>query len=248
MTESTFPPPAGAHGARTFQAQAILRPREQIEKYIRDAILSSVLKNGDRLPSEADLARDFGVSRNTVREALRALSAKGFIRKVPGAGGGSFVRRIDPDTFEDSLTDLVADLITLGSVNLSEIADVRLYLEVPATRLAATNRTEEDLEKIGKILHAALHTTVRDPRIPSLDASFHSAVAAASQSPILASFVGALHAATQPAKYLDLSVEFGREAVHQHERIVEAITDQDPERAEETIREHLEYVRTHMRQ
>lgn len=228
-----------------FSANPVLRPREQVEKHIRDAILNSALKNGDRLPSEADLAHGFGVSRNTVREALRSLSAKGFIRIRPGARGGSFVQIIDGNAFEDSLADSMDNLLKLGSINIAEVSAVRAFLEVPATRLAALYRTDEDLETINTILETASRMTVEDPEMPASDASFHSAVAAASNNRILASFVGALHATTRPASHLDLSVDFGREGLKQHRQIVNAIAEMDPNAAEEAIRNHLEYIDKH---
>src|SRR5689334_18541438 len=85
-----------ANGATTRSiGREVVRPRQQVEDRIRQAILEGELKTGERLPSESELARQFAVSRTTVREALRALSTQNLIEKVPGAGGGSFVRAVD---------------------------------------------------------------------------------------------------------------------------------------------------------
>lgn len=233
-------------GDGTFTPRPVLRPREQVERHIRTAILDGTLQGGRRLPSEARLAQDFGVSRTTVREALRSLSAGGFIRKVPGAGGGSFVMDIDPGAFEGSLADSMHNLLRLGRVEVTEVAAVRSYLEVPATRLAALHRTEDDLAELESLLDQAKRMSFDDPAVPGLDASFHSAVASASHNPILGSFVGALHTVTQPVHFIDVSATFGREAFEQHRRIVAAIAERDAAGAEQAIVDHLDYVERHM--
>ncbi|MCA3749647.1 MAG: winged helix-turn-helix transcriptional regulator, partial [Rubrobacter sp.] len=77
-----------------FKPAPVRRAREQVESQLREAILSGTFRSGDRLPSELELAKSFGVSRTTVREALGSLASAGLISKVPGASGGSFVRRV----------------------------------------------------------------------------------------------------------------------------------------------------------
>ena len=75
--------------------QRVLRPREQVERQLREAIYAGRFAPGQKLPSEADLGKLFAVSRPTVREALRSIAAAGLIRTVPGAQGGSFVSSLD---------------------------------------------------------------------------------------------------------------------------------------------------------
>ncbi|KAA9163320.1 GntR family transcriptional regulator [Amycolatopsis acidicola] len=70
----------------------VVRPREQVEDTLRASVLNGRLAAGERLPAEAELARQFSVSRPTIRQALSALETQGLIRKVPGARGGWFVR------------------------------------------------------------------------------------------------------------------------------------------------------------
>jgi GntR family transcriptional repressor for pyruvate dehydrogenase complex len=74
-------------GRRKVIGRTVLRPREQVEQTIKAAILSGELKSGEILPPEAELARQFKVSRTTLREALRVLSTQNLIMKVPGAPG-----------------------------------------------------------------------------------------------------------------------------------------------------------------
>lgn len=224
----------------------VLRPRQQVEDQIKSAILSGALRPGDRLPGEVELARQFAVSRTTVREALRSLSTQSLITTTPGAGGGSFVRSIDHSALRRALVDSMHDLLALGSIRFEEVAIVRQHLEVPAVRLAAEHRTADDLEELRQVVALQKSISVEDPRVPGLDEQFHGAIARASGNRVLASFVSALHLETEPVHYLDLSPEVGRTTVKQHQRIVRAIEDQDADEGERAIVEHLTYLREHI--
>lgn len=231
---------------RTFSPRQVLRPREQVEEQIRSAILSGELRSGDRLPNEATLAQQFSVSRTTVREALRALSTQNLIYKVPGAGGGTFVRSVDHQSLGVVLQESMHNLLQLGGIAFAEVAIVRQHLEVPSVRLAALHRTEEDLANLRRIVDAERVASVNDPSVPDLDAQFHGTIARASGNRVLAAFVHALHRETEPVHYLDLSPEVGRTTVRQHQKIMKAIVEQDPNAAERAIIEHLTYLREHI--
>lgn len=224
----------------------VLRPRQQVEESLRKAVLSGQLKPGERLPPETELARQFGVSRPTIREALSALGTQGLISKVPGAGGGSFVQTVDHKALGEVVRESMHNLLSLGSVNFDEVAMVRQYLEIPAARQAAKNRTEEDLEELREIIEEQRRRSVDDSDISELDARFHIAVARMSGNRILASLVYALHRESEPVEYLDLSPEVGRETFHQHQEIVRAIEVQDPDAARAAIIDHLSYLRAHL--
>lgn len=224
----------------------VLRPRQQVEETIRGAILSGDLKSGDMLPPEAELARQFNVSRTTLREALRVLSTQNLITKVPGAGGGNFVRSVDHHSLGTVVIESVDNLLAIGSIDFTEVAEVRQQLEVPSVRLAARNRSPEDMNRLREIVETQKTASVDDPDIPELDREFHSLIARASGNRVLASFVAALHHATEPVHYLDLSPEVGRDTVRQHQAIVRAIEAQDEDAAELAIIEHLTYLRRHI--
>ncbi len=226
--------------------QAVLRPREQVEQRIRAAILSGELKSGDMLPPEAELARQFNVSRTTLREALRVLSSQRLISKVPGARGGNFVQSVDHESLGAVVIEAVDNLLALGSIDFNEVADVRRNLEVPSVRLAAMNRTEADLSELQAIVAEQRRASVEDPAIPELDRRFHVGIADASGNRVLAAFVAALHHSTEPLHYLDLSPEVGRETVKQHGRILGALAEGDPDEGQEAIVEHLNYLKKHL--
>lgn len=225
---------------------SVRRPREQVEDAVRNAILSGELKSGEMLPPESELARQFGVSRTTLREALRVLTSQHLIRKVPGARGGNFVEAVDYKFLGRSLMESMSNLMALGRVDFDEVAAVRQYLEVPAIRLAASSRSEEDLAELETILSRQRTASVDDPEVSDLDRRFHIAIGRSSRNRVLASLVSALHHATEPVAYLELSPEVGRETVKQHSKIVKAIKNQDPDAAESAIIEHLSYLRGHI--
>lgn len=225
---------------------SVRRPREQVEEEIRNAILKGELTSGEMLPPESELARQFGVSRTTLREALRVLSSEHLIRKVPGARGGNFVEVVDYRFLGRSLMDSMSNLMALGRLDFEEVADVRQFLEVPSVRMAACMRQENDLAELKSILERQRSASVDDPEVPDLDRRFHIAIARSSRNRVLASLVSALHHAAEPVSYLELSADVGRETVRQHGRIFRAIEVQDPDDAENAIVEHLTYLKDHI--
>ena len=227
-----------------FQARPVYRLRQQVEGQLRTAIVSKQVSEGERLPSEAELAEQFSVSRSTIREALRSLTASGLIVKSPGAGGGSFVRKLDIHTFGEMLSESVALFVDLGNAHASEVAALRDLLEIPAARLAAENRTSEDVALLFEIVQAQKEITSDDPAVPNLDIRFHTAIAAAGRNRVLNAFVFALHAVNQPVTHIDLTPEIGRKTVAQHLQVVRAIEAGDPAAAEAAIRKHLDYLKT----
>ncbi|HEX6666367.1 MAG TPA: FadR/GntR family transcriptional regulator [Solirubrobacterales bacterium] len=225
-----------------FTPAKVLRTREQVELQLREAIFSGAFSHGDKLPSESELSEQFAVSRTTVREALRALASEGLIRKVPGAGGGSFVETVDNESLGSWLSESMKNILRLGSISHDEITQTRRMLELPAASAAAVERSEEDLEALDAVVEREKHVTVEDPSVSDLDVAFHTALAEASGNRVLSAFVSALHRVTHPVTYLTLTPENGRTTVRQHVAILEAIREQDPERARAQMEEHLDFV------
>lgn len=226
----------------SFQPVRVRRPREQVETQIRKAILEGEFRTGDRLPSEATLARDFGVSRSTIREALRSLAESGFISTSPGASGGSFVEGIDHHALSTRFGDSVETIMRLGTLSFEEVAAVRLLLEVPSAGLAARNRTDAHLTELERVIQAEKETTSSDPAVAELNASFHRVIAEASGNRLLGALISALHGVTHPLAYIDTSPEVGRQSVIDHIRIVKAIREQDEDAATTAMEEHLRYL------
>jgi GntR family transcriptional repressor for pyruvate dehydrogenase complex len=234
--------PADQAQAGSFAPSRILRTREQVELQLREAIFSGTFRRGDKLPSETELSEQFAVSRTTVREALRALASEGLIRKVPGAGGGSFVETVDNESLGSWLSESMNNILRLGSITYDEVAQTRRTLELPSAGFAATSRTDEDIERIADVIAREKAVTVEDPSVSDLDVSFHTAVADASKNRVLSAFVSALHRVTHPVSYVKLTPRTGRETVRQHVEILAAIKAGDAERARTQMARHLDYV------
>lgn len=228
--------------ARGFTPKSVKRPRMQVEDQLRDAIAGGQLRQGEKLPSEVALAELFRVSRATVREALRSLAAAGLISTQPGATGGSFVRSIGAAELAEMIAASMRATLELGTIDHDEISAVREMLEIPAARLAAVNRTEEDIAAIREILDSERGATFEDPAVPPLDVQFHYRVARASHNHVLAALLGALHELTQPVRLVRHSADSARAAVRQHRDLLEAVVAGDPDAAEEAARAHLEHI------
>ena len=117
---------------------------QQIAEAIRETIISGDLISDARLPSEADLADNFGVSRPTVREALKRLAAQNLIRTQRGATGGAFVNRL---TFEDAYPQQITTstlLLSMNAVDFETACEARYTLERACAQLAARSLNAEE--------------------------------------------------------------------------------------------------------
>ncbi|WP_206791982.1 FadR/GntR family transcriptional regulator [Amycolatopsis sp. MtRt-6] len=234
-----------------FSPEPVRRPREQVEKQLRDAIVSSTFKRGERLPSEAELSREFQVSRSTVREALRVLVSEGLISKVPGAGGGSFVQNVDHESLTSLISGSLETILKFGSLTMDEINDVRRMLEVPAARLAAQNRTEEQVAEFTRLIDrqnemmSRPSRDARDPELFELGQAVYTLVAEASGNRLLASFVSAMSGVTIPVYMRDLPAEDAAAARDLTGVLVDAIVRGDADKAAAAMTSQLDMARHH---
>lgn len=158
---------------------------DQIAEAIRESILSGALAIDERLPNEAELAEQFGVSRPTIREALKRLAAKNLIRSRRGASGGNFVSLPSADQVRSDLSTTATLLVSHQVFSLAEVAESRRLLETTCARLAADRRTQEQL----LALHAAIERQARpdlsDEEFCDADVAFHRVIVQAAGNPVL---------------------------------------------------------------
>ncbi len=135
----------------------VRRPKayEEIAARLIEQIVKGQRSHGERLPSETVLADEFGVSRATIREALRALAARDLIRTAKGMGGGSYVQVPSIDHIADSLSTSLNMMSSAKTLTVEELLEARDLLEVPAARLAAIRRSETDVERLQHSLEDA---------------------------------------------------------------------------------------------
>lgn len=228
-----------------FKPDPIRRPREQVEKQLRDAIVSGVFKQGDRLPSEAKLAEEFQVARSTLREALQSLAADGLLTKTPGVGGGSFVQNIDHDSLGNLIAGSLEVILKIGAVTMDEVTEVRRTIEIPAAGLAATNRTNEQAAKLRELI-SRQNKLLADPDFVATDGeqfelgpSIYSLIGEATGNRLLGSFMSAVSRVAIAVYQRELPLEAGEKARALTGVLVEAIVAGDATAARATMTDIL---------
>jgi GntR family transcriptional regulator, transcriptional repressor for pyruvate dehydrogenase complex len=214
-----------------------------IEK-IREMIASGQWGPGDRLPKESELAAQLGLSRNSLREAVRALS---LIRILDvRQGDGTYVSSLEPDLLLES-TRFTTHL--LRDHTIIEVFEVRRMLEPPAAALAATRMGEQELVALRAELDRMLAADSVEELVDA-DVAFHAIVAAAAGNAVLSSLLDSLAARTMRARLwrgvadanaLDITRA-------EHARIYEALAARDPELARAATTLHIATGETWLRQ
>jgi GntR family transcriptional repressor for pyruvate dehydrogenase complex len=218
-----------------FQRISSERSFEIVLRQIRDAIERGLIKPGDKLPAEPDLAAEFGVSRSVLREALKVLELSGYLEIRRGYRGGTFVSNPIPDEF----TVIPAPPIPILSVSPRDLMEVRTAIEPRAAWLAAAS----DLEAV-KGLHEAIRDMEifddRPAHVLAAATDFHVAVARASANSVFAPILESLRPVMYMAMNPLVQIQEWRERCRaDHERIAKEIEAGHPDQAEEAMREHL---------
>ncbi|SCL16865.1 transcriptional regulator, GntR family [Micromonospora rhizosphaerae] len=198
------------------------RVRQTIEQ-LRARILGGEWPVGGRIPTEPQLVAALGVGRNTVREAVRALVHAGVLECRQGSG--TYV------VSTDELAPVVARRFT--DERMAEVVEVRRAFEVEAARLAAVRRTPADLAALDDAL-AAREAAWRSGRVDEFvtaDATLHTAVVAAAHNAMLAELYASVGAALRGTVAQAMGGALEPERYVDHDRLVAAIRDGDPERA-----------------
>jgi GntR family transcriptional regulator, transcriptional repressor for pyruvate dehydrogenase complex len=166
-----------------FRRVQVARAFEDIAGQIRGELSHGRLKAGDRLPAERELAVRFGVSRNTLREALRSLEIAGLITLRKGAAGGAFVNNTNGETIVTS----IQDMFSLGAVTTEQITQARISIESAIIRAACEAHTAGDIKRLRENLELAAEATRRNDFFARADLhlEFHMILAGVTRNPIL---------------------------------------------------------------
>jgi DNA-binding FadR family transcriptional regulator len=216
---------------------------EQIALEIRRYLVSEGLRPGDRIGTEQELATEFGVSRPTLREALRLLASSHLIKATRGPGGGIFVASTPNEGMSRSLSESIATMLETDSVSLRELVEARIHLEVPLAGLAAqhaTSQTELDLE--AAIAEAEGNHQASD-EFRLADARFHRVIASTAGNELLSAFTSWTLDVLQPSLIRTIGNSIDGDAIlDQHRAILRAIRRRQPAGAQRAMRRHLEYL------
>lgn len=214
-------------------------PSELIVGQIRELIAEGVLKPGQKLPSERIMAERFEVSRGIVREALRKLEFYGVLRTLPQSG--TVLENLGATT----LVFLVDNILDMPGNEYATLAEARLVIEAHAARLAAKNANDRQIKEIRQVHEGIVDAAGSGQRALEENMLLHLRIAGASGNAVIRSFVSQIE-----PEIMRLSIQYdtyrdGRiaEVVAEHDEIVSAIENRDPEAAAAAMTRHLENAR-----
>lgn len=229
-----------------MQFEKITKPHrtsQEVLKQIRTLILEEKLRPGDRLLGEREMAVELGVSRTTLREALRTMELLGWLEIKPG--GGTFIR----DAQLNEVISPLALALSVEPARIEELWETRITLEVECAGLAALRASEEDLQGIADALREMKYSVGDLEVYAKADAQFHFLVAQASQNSmlnrLLQTFVVHILELIKKAGPLRFSHDVGGlDTIQEHISIYEAIASRNAEEARAQMRKHLEGSRS----
>ena len=209
---------------------------EAIAQQIVALISDGHLKPGDRLPTEPELMKQFGVGRSSLREALKSLAITGIIESRQGAG--TYVST----TYTDFLTNRLNWAVMLSERELGDITEVRYALEGQTAALAAERATIAQIEDLNQIL-SKLDKNLKTPDMAAeYDLAFHLKIAEASNNPLLLNLISNVRDLFR--SYIIFSYsdpDRPDESKGQHQRVLEAIRARQSEAARQAMFDHLDY-------
>ena len=222
-----------------FQKIQVGRVSEEIVRQIEQAIYSEKLLPGDRLSSERELAEQFGVSRMTVRDALRILESNGLVEIRVGANGGAFIREPNLDPFNSSLNNI----LKFKKASLLELAEARKIIETATAELAAERANPTDLDTLRDVVIAAKEALRSgDLYYMPHSVNFHSALAKSAKNYILELTVSSFRAQFYNvlAKLLPTR-DMAEKAQEDHWGIYKAVNAGNGKLARDLMATHLSY-------
>lgn len=210
---------------------------------IRSLIMSGRLVPGERLPAEAELSAELGVSRSSLREAVRGLVTAGVldVRR----GDGTYVTSLTPSLL---LTGIGAAVELMRDDSMLDLLESRRMIEPNVTALAALRATAEQLREIRSHLDLMAGASTHEDLIRH-DTDFHAAVARASQNPVLASILtGISHGTVRTRAWRGIIItDANNRAVEEHRSIFAAIEARDPDLARSAALMHVASVESWLR-
>ncbi len=202
---------------------------------IRDLINYKNLEPGDKLPSERMLAEKFEVTRSNVRDAIQKLEFYGLLKSIPQSG--TFVANIGVT----ALNGMIEDILRLDKPDFKSLVETRILLELKTASLAATRRTEADLEHMKETLDAYNKKVMNNEDAVQEDLLFHLAIAKASGNSTMNTLMLTItpEIITNFEKYHVCDEDQAFIGIQEHTDIFEAIKNQEPTLAKEKMKIHF---------
>jgi len=212
------------------------RTFEEISSKVKALIFEGTLKPGDRLPSEQELAKQFGVGRQSVREALRLLELSGLVSIQKGYGGGPIVK----DTISTRIRNLYLDAFRMEKITVEEFTSARLVIEKAILNEVIDKADESDIKCIQTNLAEAQELIANKKLATDENFDFHALLAKASKNRvfiILEKSINAIHRNLRSRSTADFKTT--RNAVKAHQKILDAIINKDREKAIQLLDQHI---------
>ena len=210
---------------------------EVIVQQIKNQIKKGILKPGEKLPSERELASLLGVSRTSVREAIKALSFSGYLEVIQGKG--TYILEIA--TQYDEIVNFFSEF---SNYSLDYLMEARIMLEGEFARLAAANASQKEIDVIERVFNEICNSKDTNTFFVK-DLQFHLTIAKATHNPIMNGLmkiiVEMLYKETQ--KIIKISEDTRENTIETTRDLVQAIKQRDAEKAKELMSEHIRNIR-----
>lgn len=215
----------------------------QIAAAIRDSIVEGALIVGERLPSEAELAEQFDVSRPTVREALKRLAAQSLIKTQRGAFGGAFVNRMSYADARAQLATTSTLLLSMNEVSFDTACEARFALEKACAPLAAARRKKKQMNIMRTEIVRQGTSDLSDESFCASDVAFHLALVDCAQNPVLSYQLSGSIEAMQPLmNMITFTARSRAEIVKIHTDILTAVEEHDGSKVGSALARLEEYT------
>jgi DNA-binding FadR family transcriptional regulator len=215
------------------------RAFDEISHEIKRLIFKGILKPGDRLPSETELAARFSVGRQTIREALRLLELSGFISMQKGGAGGPLV----VDTILNSITNSFLDAFQMGKISVDEHTKARIEIEKMVFNYALNNMVKTDVKCLQENVDLARRNIENGMQAFEVNVHFHKLLARASRNHI---FIVVMESITTSVAHirslLGMDLELSARVVEEHQAIVSAIVAGNKAEALDLLEQHLTHL------
>jgi len=215
------------------------RTFEEISTEIKKLIIGGTFKLGDKLPSESEIARQFNVGRQTVREALRLLELSGFLTVQKGGGGGSIIT----NTILDTITKSFQDAVRMKNISVSELTVARVAIEKLVIGYAVENATDEDFAALEKNITKGSKKIEEGVQAFDENIAFHILLANASKNGVFIIVVGTIMEFVRDfLSRIPQTLQISNKVLSDHKEILAAISKRNKEQAIELMEKHLTFV------
>lgn len=211
---------------------------EQAISKIYDLILSQDLKENDKLPPERQLSEMLGISRNSLREAIRVLDMLGVLRVDQGSG-----MVIDSSRVSDAVTKHLTFALLLNREKLHELFEARLVVETECAGLAAVRADQEERETLRRTYQELCASRTDRPKSIALEIELHNIIARAARNTVLEKILSSLKQILKESREATVPrTGVSTETIQVHERLIAAIEARDQASARTIMREHISAV------